>query len=88
MFCGNRVEIVNLQREDGGVYTCTFTNTVGEISQLIKLVVEALYKWPIIIIIIIIIITIIIIYPPTVTRNGQKLSLVAAGVYRHNLAAA
>ncbi|ESO93751.1 hypothetical protein LOTGIDRAFT_104558, partial [Lottia gigantea] len=37
---GNRVKIQNLQRDDGGVYTCTYINSVGEISQLIKLVVE------------------------------------------------
>ena len=36
----NQVHIVNLRRDDGGTYSCTFTNSVGEISQLIKLVVE------------------------------------------------
>ncbi|KAK6173612.1 hypothetical protein SNE40_017031 [Patella caerulea] len=36
----NRVKIQNLQRDDGGVYMCTFINTVGEVAQLIKLVVE------------------------------------------------
>ncbi|XP_046554205.1 LOW QUALITY PROTEIN: protein turtle homolog A-like [Haliotis rubra] len=34
------VKISNVQRDDGGIYMCTFSNSVGAISQLIKLVVE------------------------------------------------
>ena len=30
----------DLVREDGGVYTCTFKNTVGQVSHVIKLVIE------------------------------------------------
>lgn len=37
---GNEVRIVNLNREDGGIYTCMFSNIVGDRSQPIKLVVE------------------------------------------------
>ncbi|XP_076458044.1 protein turtle homolog A-like isoform X2 [Babylonia areolata] len=37
---GKEVLIENLQRQDGGLYSCTFSNPVGDISQLIKLVVE------------------------------------------------
>ncbi|XP_055865968.1 uncharacterized protein LOC106054729 isoform X2 [Biomphalaria glabrata] len=37
---GNRVRINNVQREDGGMYSCTFQNLVGETSQPIKLVLE------------------------------------------------
>ena len=40
-----QVHIVNLQRDDSGIYSCTFTNSVGEISQLIKLVVEGEWPW-------------------------------------------
>ena len=34
------VEIRNLQRSDGGTYSCVFTNTIGSISQRIDLIVE------------------------------------------------
>ncbi|XP_041372837.1 uncharacterized protein LOC121386106 [Gigantopelta aegis] len=37
---GTHVTIKNLRRSDGGTYMCTFENSVGEISQLIRLVVE------------------------------------------------
>ncbi|XP_013395358.1 protein turtle-like [Lingula anatina] len=37
---GNRIEIVDLHHEDGGVYVCTFTNSISQVSQSIKLVVE------------------------------------------------
>ncbi|XP_064598844.1 protein turtle homolog B-like [Liolophura sinensis] len=37
---GDHVNITNIQRSDGGVYMCTFTNMVGQISQLIKVVIE------------------------------------------------
>lgn len=34
------VEIRDLQRSDGGTYTCTFTNSMGAVSQQIILIVE------------------------------------------------
>ena len=37
---GNRVEVGELNRADGGVYTCTFKNIVGQVSHIIKLVIE------------------------------------------------
>ena len=37
---GNRVQLRRLQRTDGGAYSCTFTNVVGQVSHVIKLVVE------------------------------------------------
>ena len=37
---GTLVIITDLQPNDGGLFSCTFSNAVGEISQLIKLVVE------------------------------------------------
>jgi len=37
---GNRVQLRRLQRTDGGAYSCTFTNVVGQASHVIKLVVE------------------------------------------------
>ncbi|GAB1598970.1 uncharacterized protein LOC106876426 isoform X4 [Argonauta hians] len=39
---GYKVIIRNVQRSDAGVYMGTFSNTVGSVSQLINLVVEAL----------------------------------------------
>ena len=36
----NRVQVRNLERQDGGVYTCTFKNVVGQVSHIIKLVIE------------------------------------------------
>ena len=37
---GNRVQVRELDRADGGVYTCTFKNIVGQVSHIIKLVIE------------------------------------------------
>ncbi len=37
---GNRVQIRNLERTDGGVYKCMFKNVVGRASHEIKLVIE------------------------------------------------
>ena len=37
---GNRVQIRQLERTDGGVYKCTFKNVVGQASHEIKLVIE------------------------------------------------
>jgi len=37
---GNRVQLRRLQRTDGGAYSCTFTNVVGQATHVIKLVVE------------------------------------------------
>ena len=37
---GNRVQVRELDRADGGVYTCTFKNIVGQVSHTIKLVIE------------------------------------------------
>ncbi len=37
---GNRVQVAALDRGDGGVYTCTFKNIVGQVSHIIKLVIE------------------------------------------------
>jgi len=37
---GNRVQLRRLQRTDGGAYSCTFSNVVGRVSHVIKLVVE------------------------------------------------
>ncbi len=37
---GNTVQIRALERTDGGVYTCTFKNIVGQVSHIIKLVIE------------------------------------------------
>ena len=37
---GNRVRLTNLDRSDGGVYTCTFRNLVGQVSHVMKLVIE------------------------------------------------
>ncbi|XP_061164705.1 uncharacterized protein LOC133173705 isoform X4 [Saccostrea echinata] len=34
------VEIRDVQRSDGGIYTCTFTNSMGAVSQRIDLIVE------------------------------------------------
>ena len=36
----NRVTIRNLMRDDGGIYTCSFKNVVGQVSHIIKLVIE------------------------------------------------
>jgi hypothetical protein len=36
----NRVQVRRLERQDGGAYSCTFTNVVGQVSHVIKLVVE------------------------------------------------
>jgi hypothetical protein len=38
------VEIRDLQRSDGGIYTCIFTNSMGAVSQRIDLIVEGLWK--------------------------------------------
>jgi len=35
-----RVEIRDVDRMDGGAYTCTFRNVVGHVSHTIKLVIE------------------------------------------------
>ena len=35
-----RVQIRKLERGDGGMYTCTFKNVVGQVSHVIKLVIE------------------------------------------------
>ena len=37
---GSRVQLRRLRRQDGGAYSCTFTNVVGQASHVIKLVVE------------------------------------------------
>ena len=38
----NRVTVRSLTREDGGVYMCTFKNVVGQVSHVIKLVIEGI----------------------------------------------
>lgn len=38
------VEIRDLQRSDGGIYTCIFTNSMGAVSQRIDLIVEGLFE--------------------------------------------
>ena len=38
----NRVQVRALDRADGGVYTCTFKNIVGQVSHIIKLVIEGI----------------------------------------------
>lgn len=37
---GNRLQIRRLARSDAGVYACTFKNIVGQVSHVIKLVIE------------------------------------------------
>ncbi len=37
---GNRVEVKELERSDGGAYTCTFKNIVGQVSHKMTLVIE------------------------------------------------
>ena len=37
---GNRVTVRNLERDDGGSYTCMFKNVVGQVTHVIKLVIE------------------------------------------------
>jgi len=37
---GSRVQLRRLERSDGGAYACTFTNPVGQVSHVIRLVVE------------------------------------------------
>lgn len=36
----NKIQVCNLEREDGGVYTCSFKNSVGQVQHIIKLVIE------------------------------------------------
>lgn len=36
----NHVQLNNLQRTDGGVYSCTFQNVVGRVSHEIKLIIK------------------------------------------------
>jgi hypothetical protein len=37
---GNRVQLRRLERTDGGAYSCTFANPVGNVTHVIRLVVE------------------------------------------------
>ena len=37
---GRRVRLMGLSAADGGLYTCTFSNSVGSISHHIKLVIQ------------------------------------------------
>ncbi|GFO11858.1 neuronal growth regulator 1 [Plakobranchus ocellatus] len=37
---GDKVQLFNLGRQDGGIYACQFENSVGFISQPIKVIVE------------------------------------------------
>lgn len=39
---GTEVIINNLQKQDGGIYKCTFRNAVGLISQTVHLIVEGI----------------------------------------------
>ena len=39
---GSRIQVKSLVREDGGRYRCNFKNTVGEVSHLIRMVVEGM----------------------------------------------
>ena len=39
---GSEITITNLQKQDGGIYMCTFRNVVGLISQNIHLIVEGI----------------------------------------------
>lgn len=39
---GTEVVINNLQKQDGGIYMCTFQNAVGSISQTVHLIVEGI----------------------------------------------
>ncbi|GFR92346.1 protein turtle B [Elysia marginata] len=39
---GNQVKLLDISREDGGIYTCNFENAAGAISQPITVVVEGI----------------------------------------------
>ena len=40
----NRIQLNKLQRTDGGVYTCTFRNIVGQVGHTMKLVIEGQFR--------------------------------------------